>query len=89
MTPQEFYCCQVPRWLGSARSKITGKRKFNPLTHDEIFALVLWADYDVLVEVENGQVTHWDLKGPLEITIDDGRFEVRYPLNKMEEKDDY
>lgn len=81
MTLQEFYCCQVPRWLGSARAKIRSKTDFEDLTNDEIFALALWADFDVEVKEEFGKVVSWGWIGNLEIEIVDGRFTV----NKKQE----
>ena len=89
MTITEFYCCYIPRMLGNARKKITSPITFNPLTHDEMLALVLWADLDVVIEEDNGEFVRGRFAGDVEISIKDGRFTVREKQPKEEEANDY
>lgn len=86
MTLTEFYCCYIPKMLGNARKKITSPITFNPLTHDEMLALVLWADLDVVIEEDHGEFVRGRFAKPIEISIEDGRFTVTEKNTKQEEE---
>ncbi len=95
MTLTEFYCCYIPKMLGNARKKITSPITFKPLTHDEMLALALWADLDVVIEEQttidpNGNEIKEFVRGlfprTLDFSIEDGRFTVTEKNPKHEEE---